>query len=201
MKRALVAVAALALPALALAEPTSWNIDPAHSTASFAVKHAMISTVRGDFTKVAGTIVTEGDDFTKAKIDASIDASSVDTRVAQRDAHLKSPDFFDVAKFPAITFKSTKIHKKGAHLLVSGDLTMHGVTKPVTLTASVSKPMQDPWGNTRIGAEATATLNRKDFGLVWNKALDKGGVMVGDEVQLTIDVEATKAAAQKTAQK
>ncbi|MHB1846003.1 MAG: YceI family protein [Deltaproteobacteria bacterium] len=201
MKLALALVASLALPALAQAETTTWNIDPAHSTASFAVRHAMVSTVRGDFTKVTGTITTEGTDVSKAKVDATIDAASVDTRVAQRDAHLKSPDFFDVQKFPNITFKSTKIHKKGAHVLLTGDLTIHGVTKPVTLTATVSPPTKDPMGNLRIGAEATGKIDRKDFGLTWNKTLDKGGVLVSDDVQLTIDVEAIQQAGQKSAQK
>ena len=169
----------------------SYSIDPAHTTAGFGVKHLMVSTTRGQFTKVTGTVQIDDDDLTRSRIDVTIDASSVDTRDAKRDEHLRSADFLEVAKYPAITFKSTRI-EKGADgkLLATGNLTLHGVTRPVTLTVeSIAPPSKAPWGATVRGATATGKLSRKDFGLLWNKALETGGVAVGDEVQLTIDAE------------
>jgi polyisoprenoid-binding protein YceI len=182
----------IALPVLAHAD--NWQIDPAHTNVEFTVRHMMISNVKGQFQKTSGTITTNGNDPTSAQIDATIDATSIDTRVEKRDAHLKSPAFLDVDKFPTITFKSTKVEADGAgKWKVTGDLTLHGVTKPVVLEVESSgKPISDPMGNTRAGASATTKINRSDFGLVWNQALEGGGVMVGDEVAVSIDLEAIK---------
>ena len=181
-----------ALPVLVHAD--TWQIDSSHTNVEFTVRHMMISNVKGQFQKTLGTITADGTDPASAKIDATIDASSVDTRVDRRDAHLKSPDFLDVAKFPTITFKSTKVEVEGPDKWrVTGDLTIHGVTKPVVLEVEGSgAPIHDPMGHTRAGASATAKIKRSDFGLVWNKALESGGVVVGDEVAISIDVEAIK---------
>jgi polyisoprenoid-binding protein YceI len=151
----------------------------------------MVSTTRGEFTKVSGTVHIDDADLTRSRIEVAIDAASVDTRDAKRDEHLRSADFFDVAKFPSITFKSTQIEKgPDGKLLASGNLTIHGVTKRVTLTVeSLAAPSKSPWGTMVRGASATGKLSRKDFGLVWNKTLETGGVAVGDEVQLSIDAE------------
>ena len=190
-KAAIAIILVAALPVLAHAD--TWQIDPAHTSVEFTVRHMMISNVKGVFQKTAGTITTNGNDPASAKIDATIDASSVDTRVEKRDAHLKSPDFLDVAKYPTITFKSTRVEAAGPNKWnVTGDLTLHGVTKPVVLVVEGSGAPIQVMGKTRAGASATATINRSDFGLTWNKALDAGGVMVGDEVTISIDVEAVK---------
>jgi polyisoprenoid-binding protein YceI len=182
----------IALPVLAHAD--NWQIDPAHTNVEFTVRHMMISNVKGQFQKTSGTITTNGNDPTSAQVNATIDATSIDTRVEKRDAHLKSPAFLDVDKFPTITFKSTKVEADGPDKWkVTGDLTLHGVTKPVLLEVESSgKPITDPMGNTRAGASATAKIKRSDFGLVWNQALEGGGVMVGDEVAISIDLEAIK---------
>jgi polyisoprenoid-binding protein YceI len=195
MRRFLVAVitiTALGLPALSHGE--NWNIDPAHTSAQFAVRHLMVSTVRGEFGKVNGTVSLDEQNPTKSSIEATIDVTSLDTRVTKRDDHLKSPDFFDVATYPTITFKSKRIEAVGeGKFKVIGDLTMHGVTKEVVLNVEGSpKPLKDPSGNLRIGGVAMTKLNRKDFGLTWNKALEAGGVVVGDDVDVTIDVELTR---------
>jgi len=174
---------------------STWNIDPAHSGAEFKVKHMMIANVRGKFSGISGVLHRVEADHTQSNLDVSIDVSTVNTQDEKRDGHLKSPDFFDVEKFPAMTFKSTHIEKKGEGFAVTGDLTIHGVTKPVVLNVEeVSEPAKDPWGNTRIGLTATAKINRKDFGLTWNAPLEAGGVLVGEEVGITLDVQFVKAA-------
>jgi polyisoprenoid-binding protein YceI len=179
------------LPALAHAD--TWQIDPAHTNVEFTVRHMMISNVKGQFQRTSGTITTNGSDPASATIDATIDASSVDTRVEKRDMHLKSPDFLDVAKYPTITFKSTKVEAAGPNKFkVTGDLTLHGVTKPVVLEVESSGAPINVMGKMRAGASATTQIKRSDFGLTWNKALEAGGVMVGDEVAISIDVEAVK---------
>jgi polyisoprenoid-binding protein YceI len=182
----------VALPVLAHAD--SWQIDPAHTNVEFSVRHLMISNVKGQFENTSGTITANGNDPASAKIDATIDAASIDTRVNMRDADLKSSNFLDVAKFPTIAFKSTKVEADGpGKWKVTGDLTIHGVTKPVVLEVEGSgEPIHDPMGNTRAGASATTKIKRSDFGLTWNKTLETGGVMVGDEVAISIDVEAIK---------
>ncbi|MGH7925781.1 MAG: YceI family protein [Candidatus Binatus sp.] len=193
ISRTAIAIAlSVALPVLGQAD--TWQIDPAHTNVVFTVRHMMISNVKGQFQKTSGTINANGNDPASAKIDGTIDASSIDTRVEKRDLHLKSPDFLDVAKYPTITFKSTKVEAAGPNKWkVTGDLTLHGVTKPVVLDVEGSgAPITDPMGNTRAGASATTNIKRSDFGLTWNKALEAGGVMVGDEVAISIDLEAIK---------
>ena len=191
-KTAFALAIAITLPVLAHAD--TWQIDPAHTNVEFSVRHMMISNVKGQFQKTSGTITINGNDPTSAKIDATIDAASINTRVDKRDAHLKSPAFLDVDKFPTITFKSTKVEAAGpGKWKVTGDLTLHGVTKPVVLDVEgTGTPITDPMGNTRAGASATTKIDRKDFGLVWNQPLETGGVMVGDDVAISIDVEAIK---------
>ena len=174
---------------------TTWNIDPAHSTAEFKVKHMMIANVKGQFSKVTGVLVHNESDPTKSRVEASVEVASIETREPQRDAHLKSPDFFHVEKFPTLSFKSSEINVVGdGELKVEGDLTMRGVTRKVTFAVEgPTPPMKDPWGNTRIAISATTKINRKDFGLSWNAALETGGILVGDEVTITLDVEFVKA--------
>ena len=189
------AAAALAMPAAARA--ATWDLDPAHTGVQFSVRHLTVSNVRGQFGKVSGTVEANESDPARSRIEAEIDPASINTRIEKRDNHLRSPDFLDVAKYPKITFVSTKIEPAGTgRYKVSGDLTLHGVTRPVVLDVEGPTPeMKDPWGKTRAGAQATTKINRKDFGLTWNQALEAGGVAVGDEVTITIDVEATKRAA------
>ncbi|HYY05028.1 MAG TPA: YceI family protein [Candidatus Limnocylindria bacterium] len=190
--RRLLIVVALALPAFAQA--ATWTLDPAHTSVQFSVRHLMVSTVRGAFGKVTGSVEADEKDLTRSKIQATIDTASIDTRVEKRDAHLKSPDFLDVARYPTITFVSKRIEQADpGHFKVTGDLTLHGVTREVSLDVEGPTPeIKDPRGNTRAGAQATTKINRKDFGVVWNQVLETGGVAVGDEVTITIDVEATK---------
>ena len=188
----LVAAISLATPALARAD--TWQIDPAHTNVEFTVRHMMISNVKGSFEKVSGTVTVAGEGPATATIDATIDASSINTRVAKRDEDLKGPNFLDVAKFPTITFKSTKVEQAGtAKWKVTGNLTLHGVTKEVVLDVDgPTAPIKDPFGNTRAGASATTRIDRRDFGLTFNKALETGGVLVGNDVDIAIDVEAIK---------
>jgi len=174
---------------------TTWNLDPAHSTAEFKVKHMMISNVKGSFSGVSGTLQLDETDYTHSAAEASVPVATLTTGDAQRDGHLKSADFFDAEQFPAFTFKTTNIDSKGgADYAVTGDLTLHGVTRPVTFAVEdVSQPSKDPWGNHRIGLTATTKINRKDFGLTWNAALETGGVLVGEDVTITLEVEFIKA--------
>ena len=198
MSRRSIVVAALAL---ALAVPgfgraaDTYELDAAHTAVQFSVRHMMISNVRGEFTKLSGKATGDVANPTAATVEATIDATSIDTRNAKRDEHLRGPDFLDTAKFPTITFKSTKVEKAGDGWKLTGDLTLHGVTKPVVLDVKdVTPPTKDPWGNTRIGAQATTKINRQDFGIVFSKTLDGGGALVGDEIAITIDVEVMKKA-------
>jgi len=188
-------ITALALaiaPALAFGQTAAWNIDASHTRTGFSVKHLVISDVKGEFAKTNGKAQIDDADLSKSSIEVTIEAASVDTRDEKRDNHLKSADFFDVAKYPTITFKSTKVEagKDGA-LTVTGDLTMHGVTKPVTLEGSITKAITDPWGLTRRGASFTGKLDRKAWGITWGKMTDVGAV-VGDEVKLDIQAELVK---------
>jgi polyisoprenoid-binding protein YceI len=172
---------------------TNYTIDPAHSSAQFSVRHMMISNVKGEFGKVSGTIAYDPNNLNASTIEAVIDVESINTREPQRDGHLKSPDFFDAAQFPNLTFRSTGIRKADDGLEVRGDLTIRGVTRQVVL--HVEEPpyeTKDPWGNLRIGASATTKLNRKEWGLEWNQVLETGGVMVGHDVKITLDVEAIR---------
>ena len=192
LRSTLVLLAALAAPALAQTTST-WEIDPAHSSIQFGVRHLMISTVKGKFPKFTATAVADEKEPTRAVVEASIDTASIDTGEAKRDEHLRSPDFFDVAKYPAITFKSTKVEPAGDHRYkLHGDLTMHGVTKPVVLDVEATQQVKGMRGETRAGARATTKVNRKDFGINWSKTMDGGGVVVGDDVDVTIEVEGVK---------
>jgi polyisoprenoid-binding protein YceI len=181
--------AALALPASA--GTTTYQIDPRHSSAGFGVTHLMISTVRGEFHGVTGTVVVDDSDVSKSSVNVTIDATTVDTREPDRDKHLKSEAFFDVAKYPAITFQSTKVERNNdGTLKVTGDLTIRGVTKAAILTATLPKaPIKDPWGLQRTAVSASTKINRQEFGVAWNQKLDSGGVVVGDDVNITLDVE------------
>jgi polyisoprenoid-binding protein YceI len=184
-----IVLAALALPALA----ADYSIDSAHSAAQFSVRHLMVSNVRGEFGKLTGKVVYDDARPTATTVEASVDVSTVSTREPQRDTHLKSADFFDVAQYPSFTFKSTSVKKTSQGLDVTGELTIHGVSKPVVLHVSgITKEIKDPFGLLRRGATATTVINRKDFGMTWNKNLDGGGVVVGDEVTITLDIEVTR---------
>jgi polyisoprenoid-binding protein YceI len=175
--------------------PTTWNIDPAHSSAEFKVKHMMISNVKGYFPKVSGTLTLDESDPTKSSVDAVIDIASIETRDPARDTHLKSAEFFDAEKFPTMTFKSTGATKTGdGELDIEGDLTIRDVTRKVTFAVEgPTAPAQDPWGNSRVAVSATTKISRKDFGLTWNATLETGGFLIGDEVTITLDVQFVKA--------
>jgi polyisoprenoid-binding protein YceI len=171
------------------------NMDPAHSSAEFKVKHMMISHVKGHFAKVTGTLILDESNLANSRAEALIEAASLETRDAQRDAHLKSADFFDVEKFPTLSFKSTRISLvRDGELAVEGDLTVRDITGKVVFSVEgPTPPAKDPWGNTRVGVSATTKISRKDFGLTWNAALESGGFLVGDEVTITLDVQFVKA--------
>jgi polyisoprenoid-binding protein YceI len=172
-------------------KPTQWNIDPAHSAAHFSVRHLMISNVRGEFTKISGSALVNSADHTKSSVEITIDAASINTREPQRDEHLRSADFLDVAKYPTLTFRSRRIEPLGPEeFKVTGDLTIRGVTKEVTFDIEGPTPaVKDPWGNIRAGITAAAKINRKDFGVAFNALTETGGVVVGDEVKITIEAE------------
>ena len=175
---------------------TTWNIDPAHSVAEFKVKHMMISNVKGVFSKLSGALSFDESGHHNSRVEVSAEAASIHTGDDQRDAHLKSPDFFDVERFPTLTFKSSGVRViNDGELSVEGDLTIHGVTRKVNFAVEgPTSPSKDPWGNTRIAVSATTKVNRKDFGLTWNAALETGGILVGEEVTITLDVQFVKAA-------
>jgi polyisoprenoid-binding protein YceI len=175
---------------------TTWNLDPVHSVAEFKVKHMMISNVKGQFPKVTGKLTLDESDLMKSQVEATIEAASIETRDPQRNAHLKSADFLDVEKFPTLSFKSTGMRRVGeGELAVEGDLTIHGVARKVVFSVEgPTPPAKDPWGNARIAVSATTKISRKDFGLTWNATLETGGILVGDEVTITLDVQFVKAA-------
>lgn len=174
-----------------IADAATWQIDPDHSSIQFKVRHLTVSNVKGDFSKAKGVVTLDDQDITKLTVELTIDAASVNTGHAKRDEHLRGPDFFDVTQYPTITFVSKKAIKAGMNKLkVIGNLTIHGTTKEITVDVEGPTPeVKDPWGNFRRGATATASINRRDFGLTWNKALDSGGLVVGDEVNIYIEVE------------
>jgi polyisoprenoid-binding protein YceI len=174
---------------------TTWNIDPVHSVAEFKVKHMMISNVKGQFAGIKGLLTLDEVNISNSQVQASIDAASITTRDAQRDAHLKSADFLDVEKIPTLSFKSTRVSRVGnGELAVAGDLTIHGVTRNVVFAVEgPTPPAKDPWGNTRLGLSGTTKINRKDFGLTWNATLETGGILVGDEVTITLEAQFVKA--------
>jgi polyisoprenoid-binding protein YceI len=197
MKRAIVVVlSAWALVGEVRAEPATWNVDPAHSTVGFSIRHLMISNVRGAFNDFEAQVTGDPAQPAGATVTATIRAASVDTGNEKRDEHLRAADFLDVATHPTITFESTKIEPAGPGMAkVTGNLTLHGVTKEIVLEVVGPTPViTDPWGNAKAGATATTTLSRKDFGITWNKAMDGGGLVVGDEIHVTIELEAQRAA-------
>ena len=191
-------VTALSLPAAAA--NSTWQIDPQHSSAQFAVRHLGLSTVRGAFSKLSGAVLLDGQDISKSSVEVTIDVNTVDTREPDRDKDLRSERFFDVAHFPTMTFKSKKVEQLApGKLRVTGDLTIHGITKEVLLDVDgLTAPVKDPWGNQRVAASATTKINRQDYGVKWNAKLDNGGVVVGDDVNITIDIELIQKAAAKS---
>ncbi len=193
IRRLVLLLTALAAPALSLAASSTWTFDPAHTHSAFTIRHLVITNVRGEFSKTTGTVVLDDQDITRSTVEATIDVGTIDTRVADRDTHLKSADFFDAAKYPTMTFKSTKVQKAGkGKLKVTGNLTIKDVTRPVVLevegpTAEIKGPM----GESRRGLAARTTINRRDFGLNWSKAVEAGPV-VGDQVKIEIEGELVK---------
>jgi polyisoprenoid-binding protein YceI len=178
----------------------NWNLDTVHSGINFAVRHMVVSKVRGRFTKFNGQVALDEDDLTRSVVEATIDASSIDTGTAQRDDHLRSADFFDVERFPEIKFRSTRIEKIGEdRYTLSGNLTIRDVTREITLDVEYGGRGKDPWGNERVGFTAKATVDRKDFGLKWNQALETGGVLVSDRVEIELEVQGVRAAAAQAA--
>ena len=169
-----------------------WDIDVGHSAIHFWVRHLVISKVHGRFAKWAGTIELDPQDLSRSSVDVKIDASSIDTQVADRDTHLRSPDFLDVAKYPELAFRSKRIEKAGAGYRVIGDLTLRGVTREVALEAEFGGTAKDPWGNERAAFAAKTSLDRREYGLTWNAALEAGGVLVGEKVEVSIELEAVK---------
>lgn len=190
--KAAAAVVILAFPTFATAAP--WNIDADHSNVGFKIRHMMVSNVKGNFGKVVGVVDIDEKDITKSKVEVMVDTASINTGVVKRDDHLKSPDFFDAARYPAMTFVSQQVKKGGnGRLQVHGLLTLHGITKPVILDVEgPTKAFKDPWGNIKRGATATTRINRKDFGLTYNAAIESGGVLVGEEVDIDLEVELVK---------
>ncbi len=173
----------------------TYKIDPAHSEITFKIKHLMITNVTGNFNKFDGTMESSQDDFSDAKIQFEADIESINTNNEQRDGHLRTGDFFDAAQYPKLTFTSTSFDKKGGDdYTLTGDLTIHGVTKSVTLNAELGGATTDPWGQSKVGFEITGKINRKDFGLEWNAALETGGVMLGEEVKLALNIQLIKQA-------
>ncbi len=182
----------LIFPALLSAE--TWNIDADHSAIGFKIRHMMVSNVKGSFPAFSGTVQIDDKDITRSKVEVSIETASISTNISKRDEHLRRADFFDVAKYPLMTYVSTKVEKAGqGRLRVAGNLTLHGVTREVILEVEgPTAAFKDPWGNIRRGASATAKLNRKDFGLNWNAVIESGGVLVGDEVSIELELEMIK---------
>ena len=191
MKR-LFAALPLLVAGIAHADSVEWKLDLSHSSVGFSVPHLVVSSVDGRFKEASAKINLDDADLTKSQVSLEINAASVDTGDQKRDDHLKGPDFFDVKKFPKLTFKSTKIAKAGAAYKLTGDLTVRDVTKSVTLDATLSAPVKTPWGNQARAAKLTGKIKRSDFGLKWNKALEAGGVLVGEDVTIDVKAEVTK---------
>jgi len=191
MKR-LIAALPLLIAGLAHADAAEWKLDPSHTSVGFSVPHLVVSSVEGRFKEATAKIDLDDADLTKSQVSVEINAASVDTGDAKRDDHLRGPDFFDVKKYPKLTFKSTKVAKAGAGYKLTGDLTIRDVTKSVTLDATLSAPVKTPWGNQARAAKVSGKIKRGDFGLKWNKALEAGGVVVGEEVTINVKAEVTK---------
>ena len=173
---------------------TTWKIDSSHSSVEFSARHLMITTVKGRFADVEGTVTVDGDTPELASVEATINAASIDTRTEQRDAHLRSADFLDVEHFPTLQFRSTQLAGSHDKFTLTGDLTIRGTTKPVTLDVSFEGEGKDPWGGQRMGFEAKGKIDRREFGLTWNQALEAGGVVVGNEIKISIEAQLVKAA-------
>jgi polyisoprenoid-binding protein YceI len=173
---------------------TVWKLDPSHTLVEFSAKHLMITTVKGRITDVEGTIYADENDLSSSSVDVTLKAATLDTRTEQRDNHLRSADFLDVENFPAITFKSTRIEGDRSEFKLTGDLTIRGVTKPITLDVTFEGQTKDPWGGERIGFSATGKIDRREFGLTWNVLLETGGLTVGNDIKINVEVEAVKAA-------
>ncbi len=196
-KKTVAILSGIAFVSAALAADT-YKIDSAHTTVGFSISHLVINDVKGRFKEFEGTVIIDPDNGnTIQEARAVIQAKSIDTDIAKRDDHLRSADFFDVEKHPTITFESTKVEKQGNQHVLTGKFTMHGVTKEIGLPLSVKGPIKDPWGKTRIAVKARTSLNRKDYGLTWNQALEAGGLLVGEEVEIEINAEAVKQEAEK----
>jgi polyisoprenoid-binding protein YceI len=178
---------------------SNWNIDTVHSGINFTIRHMVVSKVRGRFTRFNGTLNLDEADLSRSVVEATIDAASIDTGTAQRDDHLRSPDFFDAERFPALRFRSTRIDRDGDRYRVTGELTIRDVTREVVLDVEYGGRARDPWGNERAGFIASASLNRKDFGLAWNQVLEAGGVLVGDRVDIELEIQGVRAAATQAA--
>ncbi len=191
MKR-LLAVLPLLVAGIAHADSVEWKLDPSHTTIGFSVSHLVVSSVDGRFKEATAKVNLDDADLTKSQVSVEINPASVDTGDQKRDDHLKSPDFFDVKKFPKLSFKSTKVVKAGAGYKLTGDLTIRDVTKSVVLDATVSAPVKTPWGNQARAAKVSGKIKRADFGLKWNKALETGGVLVGEDVNIEVKAEVTK---------
>lgn len=176
-------------------DPVEWTVDNAHTSVTFGVRHMMVSTVRGEFQKVSGTVTLDKKNPSRSKVEVDIDIASINTRDEKRDGHLRSADFFDVAQFPTMTFRSTKVTQKGPEdFEVAGDLSIHGVTRNVVLQVEgLTNEHADPWGMVRIGASAKTKIKRSDFGMTWNAALEAGGILVGDDVSIQLEVELQRA--------
>jgi polyisoprenoid-binding protein YceI len=178
----------------------TWNIDATHTSIGFSVRHMVIAKVRGSFRRFSGAVVLDAQDPAAASVSASIDVASIDTGVEQRDGHLKSADFFDAEKFPTLTFQSTKVERAGAERLkVTGTLTIRGISRPVVLDVEQLGTGKDPWGNTRVAFAASTSIDRRDFGLTWNQALETGGVLVGEKIDIQLEVQAVQAGAAQAA--
>jgi polyisoprenoid-binding protein YceI len=173
---------------------TVWKLDPSHTLVEFSAKHLMITTVKGRITDIEGTIYADENDLSSSSVDVTLKAATLDTRTEQRDNHLRSADFLDVENFPAITFKSTRIEGDRSEFKLTGDLTIRGVTKPITLDVTFEGQTKDPWGGERIGFSATGKIDRREFGLTWNVLLETGGLTVGNDIKINVEVEAVKAA-------
>ena len=198
MRMKSVFIALTCLLALGVAASTgvaadTFTIDPNHSSIGFTVKHMVVTKVKGGFDEYAGTILYDDKDLTKSSVEVTIKTASIDTNTPRRDDDLRSPNFFDAAKYPEITFTSRRIEKSGDGYTAIGDLTMHGVTKEINMPFTIAGTVTDPMGNTRLGLSAQTSLNRQDYGITWSKKLDNGGLVAGDEVQISIEVEAVKA--------
>ncbi len=171
---------------------TTWKLDPTHTTIEFSAKHMMFTTVKGRFAEFEGTVIASEQPLSASSVDVTIKAASIDTRTEQRDQHLRSADFLDVEQFPEVTFRSTKLEGTKEQFKLTGDLTIRGTTKPITLDVTYEGAGKDPWGGQRIGFSATGKIDRREFGLVWNQALEAGGVLVSNEIKLTIDAQLTQ---------